>query len=99
MCVSVQKTAENAGQFVKDMFGIKEEIWPFTICTSVLGEICLPVYLVCCTGWPQSNVSKVRAYCSGSDHLIRKISSGVCRVSHWFDEYLKIIKISDYFFE
>ena len=45
MCVSVQKTAENAGQFVKGMFGIKEEIWPFTICTSVLGEICHPVYL------------------------------------------------------
>ena len=41
-------------------------------------------------------MSKVRAYCSASDHLIRKIFSGVCRVSHWFEEYLKI---GDYFFE
>ena len=40
------------------------------------------------TGWPKSNVSKVRAYCSASDHLIRKIFSGVCRVSHWFEENL-----------
>ena len=44
-------------------------------------------------------MSKVRAYCSASDHLIRKIFSGVCRVSHWFEEYLKIIEIGDYFFE
>ena len=51
------------------------------------------------TGWPKSNVSKVRAYCSASDHLIRKIFSGVCRDSHWFEEYLKIIEIGDYFFE
>ena len=51
------------------------------------------------TGWPKSNVSKVRAYCSASDHLIRKIFSGVCKVSHWFEEYLKIIEIGDYFFE
>ena len=50
------------------------------------------------TGWPKSNVSKVRAYCSASDHLIRKIFSGVCRDSHWFEEYLKIIEIGDYFF-
>ena len=49
--------------------------------------------------WPKSNVSKVRAYCSASDHLIRKIFSGVCRGSHWFEEYLKIIEISDNFFE
>ena len=51
------------------------------------------------TGWPKSNVSKVRAYSSASDHLIRKIFSGVCRGSHWFEEYLKIIEISDNFFE
>ena len=51
------------------------------------------------TGWPKSNVSKVRAYCSAPDHLIRKIFSGVCRVGHWFEEYLKIIEIGDYFFE
>ena len=50
------------------------------------------------TGWPKSNVSKVRAYCSASDHLIRKILSGMCRDSHWFEEYLKIIEIGDYFF-
>ena len=50
-------------------------------------------------GWPKSNVSKVRAYYSASDHLIRKIFSGVCRDSHWFEEYLKIIEIGDYFFE
>ena len=49
--------------------------------------------------WPKSNVSKVRAYCSASDHLIRKIFSGVCRDSHWFEEYLKIIEIGDHFFE
>ena len=51
------------------------------------------------TGWPKSNVSKVRAYYSAFDHLIRKIFSGVCRDSHWFGEYLKIIEIGDYFFE
>ena len=51
------------------------------------------------TGWPKSNVSKVRAYCSVSDHQIRKIFSGVCRDSHWFEEYLKIIKIDVHFFE
>ena len=51
------------------------------------------------TGWPKSNVSKVRAYCSASDQLIRKFFSGMCRVSHWFEEYLKIIEIGDYFFE
>ena len=38
------------------------------------------------TGWPKSNVPKVQAYCSASDHLIRKISSGVCRDIHWFEE-------------
>ena len=52
-----------------------------------------------CTGWPKSYVSKVRAYCLASDHLIRKIFSGVCRDSHWFEEYLKIIEIDDHFFE
>ena len=51
------------------------------------------------TGWPKSNVSKVRAYYSASDHLICNIFSGVCRVSHWFEEYLKIFEIGDYFFE
>ena len=51
------------------------------------------------TGWPKSNVPKVRAYCSASDHLIRKIFSGVCRDIHWFEEYLKIIEIDDHFFE
>ena len=51
------------------------------------------------TGWPKSNVSKVRAYYSASDHLIRKIFAGVCRDSHWFEEYLKIIETGDYFFE
>ena len=56
-------------------------------------------FLVIDTGWPKSNVSKVRAYCSASDHLIRKIFSGVCRVSRWFEEYLKIIEIGDHFFE
>ena len=49
------------------------------------------------TGWPKSNVPKVRAYCSVSDHLIRKIFSGVCRDIHWFEEYLKIIEIDDIF--
>ena len=44
-------------------------------------------------------MSKVRAYCSASDHLIRKIFSGVCRDSLWFEEYLKIIEVGDYFFE
>ena len=37
--------------------------------------------LDCCmihTGWPKSNVPKVRAYCSASDHLIRKMLSDVC---------------------
>ena len=57
------------------------------------------IFAVICTGWPKSNVSKVRAYSSASDHLIRKIFSGVCRGSHWFEEYLKIIEISDNFFE
>ena len=52
-----------------------------------------------CTGWPKSNVPKVRAYCSASDHLIRKLFSGVFRDIHWFEEYLKIIEIDDYFFE
>ena len=47
----------------------------------------------------QSNVPKVRAYCSASDHLIRKIFSGVCRDIHWFEEYLKMIEINDHFFE
>ena len=28
---------------------------------------------ISCTGWPKSKVSKVQAYCSASDHLIRKI--------------------------
>ena len=51
------------------------------------------------TGWPKSNVPKVRAYCSASEHLIRKIFSGVCRDIHWFEEYLKIIEIDDHFFE
>ena len=51
------------------------------------------------TGWPKSNVPKVRAYCSASYHLIRKIFSGVCRDIHWFEEYLKIIEIDDHFFE
>ena len=51
------------------------------------------------TGWPKSNVPKVRAYCSASDHLIRKIFSGVCRDIHWFEEYLNIIEIDDHFFE
>ena len=51
------------------------------------------------TGWPKSNVPKVRAYCSASDHLIRRIFSGVCRDIHWFEEYLKIIEIDDNFFE
>ena len=51
------------------------------------------------TGWPKSNVPKVRTYCSASDHLIRKIFSGVCRDIHWFEEYLKIIEIDDNFFE
>ena len=51
------------------------------------------------TGWPKSNVSKVRAYCSASDHLIRKIFSGLCRDSHRFEEYLKIIWIGVHFFE
>ena len=32
------------------------------------------------------------------DHLIRKIFSGVCRDSQWFEEYLKIIEIGDHFF-
>ena len=49
-------------------------------------------------GWPKSNVSKVRAYFSASDHMTRKIFSGVFRVSHWFEEYLKIIEIGDNFF-
>ena len=31
--------------------------------------------------------------------MIGKIFSGVHRDSHWFDEYLKIIEIGDYFFE
>ena len=51
------------------------------------------------TGWPKSNVPKVRAYSSASDHLIRKIFSGVCRDIHWFEEYLKIIEFDDHFFE
>ena len=51
------------------------------------------------TGWPKSNVPKVRAYYSASDHLIRKIFSGVCRDILWFEEYLKIIEIDDHFFE
>ena len=34
-----------------------------------------------------------------TDHLIRKIISGVCRDSHRFEEYLKIIEIDDHFFE
>ena len=51
------------------------------------------------TGWPKSNVPKVRAYCSASDHLIRKMIAGVCRDIHWFEEYLKIIEIDDHFFE
>ena len=51
------------------------------------------------TGWPKSNVPKVRAYCSASDHLICKISSGVCRDINWFEEYLKIIEIDVHFFE
>ena len=46
-----------------------------------------------------SNVPKVRAYCSASDHLIRKIFSEVCRDSQWFEKYLKIIEIGDHFFE
>ena len=52
-----------------------------------------------CTGWPKSNVPKVRAYCSASDHLIRKIFSGVCRYIHCFEEYLKVIEIDDHFLE
>ena len=32
-----------------------------------------------------------------SEHMIRKIFSGVCRDSHWFDEYRKIIEIDDNF--
>ena len=51
------------------------------------------------TGWPKSNVPKIQAYCSASDHLIRKIFAGVCRDIHWFEEYLKIIEIDDHFFE
>ena len=51
------------------------------------------------TGWPKSNVPKVRAYYSASDHLIRKIFSGVWRDILWFEEYLKIIEIDDHFFE
>ena len=51
------------------------------------------------TGWPKSNVSKVRAYCSASDHLIRKTLTGVCREIPWFEEYLEIIDIDVYFFE
>ena len=50
-------------------------------------------------------MSKVRAYsnktkyCSASDRLIRKIFPGVCRDSHWFEEYVKIIEIRDNFLE
>ena len=44
-------------------------------------------------GCHRPNEAKVRAYCSASDHLIRKIFSGVCRDSQWFEEYLTIIKI------
>ena len=51
------------------------------------------------TGWPKSNVPKLRAYCSASDHLIRKNFSGVWRDSQWFEEYLKISENGDYFFE
>ena len=39
----------------------------------------------------------IRAYCSASGHLIRKIFSGVCRGSHWFQVYLKVIVIDDHF--
>ena len=54
--------------------------------------------------WPKSiNVSKVQAYYSASesDHLIRKNFSGLCRDSHCFEEYLKIIETFTYvhFFE
>ena len=33
-----------------------------------------------------------KAYCSASDHLIRIFFSGVFRVSHWFEECLKLSK-------
>ena len=61
--------------------------------------LCIDNQLTSSVGWPKSNVPKVRAYCSASDHLIRKIFSGVCRDIHWFEEYLKIIEIDDHFFE
>ena len=51
------------------------------------------------TGWPKSNVPKVRAYCLASDHLIRKVSSEVCGDFHWFEEYLKIMEIDYHFYE
>ena len=39
-----------------------------------------------CVGCSKSNVLKVGASCSASDHLIRKISSGACQEScvHFF---------------
>ena len=45
------------------------------------------------TRYDKRNVSKVGAYCSASDHQIRKISLGVYQESYkWFEEYLKIIE-------
>ena len=62
-------------------------------------KIAMKIVFIIYTGWPKSNVPKVRAYCSASDRLIRKIFSGVCRDIHWFEEYLKIIQIHDHFCE
>ena len=67
---------------VFNLNGLYREIMEILIFKSVFAEF-----------WRKSNVLKVRAYCSASDHLIRKLFSAVCsRDSHWFEEYLKVSK-------
>ena len=51
------------------------------------------------TGCPKSHYTKVRAYCSACDHLIRKISSGMFQKSSSFEEFDGFSEIDVHFFE
>ena len=50
-------------------------------------------------GCPKSHYTKVRAYCSACDHLIRKISSGMFQKSSSFEEFDGFSEIDVHFFE
>ena len=87
--------SSNEGLTTSDNFCIMVDFM-FVSAMRPLGPICSLV-----TGWPKSNVQKVRAHCTVSDHLTSKSFQGCVGIftAHWFDEYLKIVEIDHYFFE